>query len=145
MFPVPYGPILRYRHSEGGNTMPTNSTVLVTDDDEDLRLLCQLHLEMRGFRVSQAANGQEALEVARCEPPDLILLDLMMPVKDGWECLADLKQDPNLRQIPVFIITGKNQQQDQDRAFALGAEAFIPKPFQPSELIARIRERVSPT
>ena len=122
--------------------MAASPTVLVTDDDEDLRLLCQTHLEIGGFAVSQAANGQEALEVARHDPPDLILLDLMMPVKDGWECLAELKRDPNLRDIPVFIITGKNLQEDQDRAYASGAEAFIAKPFQGSALIARIRERL---
>ena len=123
--------------------MPANPAVLVTDDDEDLRLLCQMHLEMGGFRVSQAANGQEALDVARDDPPDLILLDLMMPVKDGWECLTELKGDPDLCEIPVFVITGKNQQQDQDRAFVLGAEAFIAKPFQGAALIARIRDRLA--
>jgi CheY-like chemotaxis protein len=123
--------------------MPTNPTVLVTDDDEDLRLLCQMYLEMDGFRVSQAANGLEALAVARDDPPDLILLDLMMPVKDGWECLSELKADAKLRDIPVFIITGKDQQEDQRRAFASGAEAFVPKPFQAPALIARIRERLS--
>src|SRR5687768_16489197 len=105
--------------------MPPVGTVLVTDDDEDLRLLCQLQLELGGFRVAQAANGQEALDAARSSRPDLILLDLMMPVKDGWECLAELKQDRKLRDIPVFIITGKNQKQDQDRAFEMGAVAFI--------------------
>jgi CheY-like chemotaxis protein len=123
----------------------TNPTVLVTDDDEDLRLLCRIHLERAGFRVSQACNGLEAIAVARRDRPDLILLDLMMPVRDGWECLGDLKQDENLRDIPVFIITGKNQKEDQDRAFASGAEAFIPKPFQAQALIARIRERLTST
>jgi CheY-like chemotaxis protein len=118
-------------------------TVLVTDDDEDLRILCQINLEMGGFRVCLAANGQEALQVAQSDQPDLILLDLMMPVKDGWECLSDLKQDKALRDIPVFIITGKSQKEDQDRAFASGAEAFIPKPFQGQALVARIRERLA--
>jgi CheY-like chemotaxis protein len=122
--------------------MPVDATVLVTDDDEDLRLLCQLQLELGGFQVAQAANGQEALDAARSSRPDLILLDLMMPVKDGWECLAELKQDRKLRDIPVFIITGKNQKQDQDRAFEMGAVAFIPKPFQGPALVAQIREQL---
>jgi CheY-like chemotaxis protein len=117
--------------------------VLVTDDDEDVRTLCQLQLELAGFRVSQAANGQEALDRARSDRPDLILLDVMMPVMDGWECLAELKRDGKLRDIPVFVVTGKDQQQDQERAFALGAEAFISKPFQGQVLIARIRERLA--
>ena len=121
----------------------TTPLVLVTDDDEDLRTLCQVHLQIGGFRVAQAANGQEALDVSRREMPDLILLDLMMPVKDGWECLGELKSDVELQRIPVFIITGKNQQEDQRRAFAMGAEAFIPKPFAGPALIARIRERLA--
>jgi CheY-like chemotaxis protein len=125
--------------------MTTTRSVLVTDDDEDLRMLCQLYLEMGGFGVTEASNGDEALRAARNSPPDLILLDLMMPVKDGWECLTELKADPALRHIPVFVITGKGQQQDQDRAFALGAEAFIPKPFQGPALVARIRERLAAT
>jgi CheY-like chemotaxis protein len=121
----------------------TNPSVLVTDDDEDLRLLCRLHLEKGGFRVTQAATGLQALDVARDDRPDLILLDLMMPVMDGWECLAALKADAGLRDIPVFVITGKNLREDQDRAFASGAEAFIAKPFQGSELVASIRERLA--
>lgn len=119
------------------------ASVLVTDDDEDLRMLCRLHLERGGFRVIQAADGKQALETARTERPDLILLDLMMPVMDGWECLAALKADPSLQRIPVFIITGKNQREDQTRAFASGAEAFIPKPFQGSELVTVIRARLA--
>ena len=123
--------------------MNAKPLVLVTDDDEDIRMLCGVQLEIAGFRVMHACNGQEAIDRSRAERPDLILLDLMMPVKDGWECLAELKQDRALRDVPVFIITGKNQQSDQQRAFALGAEAFIPKPFQGAALIARIRERVA--
>ena len=123
--------------------MHTDQSVLVTDDDEDLRLMCQMYLEFEGFRVSQAENGAEALEAARRESPDLILLDLMMPVMDGWECLSGLKSDPTLRDIPVFVITGKQQREDQDRAFAMGAKAFIPKPFQSTSLVSRIREELA--
>ncbi len=122
--------------------MPLNATVLVTDDDEDLRLLCQMHLEIAGFRVVQAANGREALDVVASERPDLILLDLMMPVMDGWECLTELKSNGS-SDIPVFVLTGKNQQSDQDKAFSLGASAFIAKPFQGSQLIDRIRNELA--
>jgi CheY-like chemotaxis protein len=114
--------------------------VLVTDDDEDLRTLCQLHLEMGGFRVTQACNGQESLDVARAERPDLIVLDIMMPVKDGWECLAELKSDENLKDIPVIVLTGKVQHEDRERAFALGAQEFVSKPFRFPALVGRVRE-----
>lgn len=123
--------------------MSRSPLVLVTDDDEDLRMLCQVQLEIGGFRVSHAAHGREALDVSRDEMPDLILLDLMMPVMDGWECLTELKNDRSLSDIPVFVITGKNQKEDQERAFAMGAEAFIAKPFQGAALIARIRDRLA--
>ena len=122
--------------------MSVNETVLVTDDDEDLRLLCQMQLELAGFRVTQAANGKEALAVVSTDRPALILLDLMMPVMDGWECLSELKSN-GASDIPVFVITGKSQQQDQERAFSLGARAFISKPFQGSALISRIRDELA--
>jgi CheY-like chemotaxis protein len=117
--------------------------VLVTDDDEDLRMLCEMYLQLDGFRVSKATNGREALESVGRDRPDLVLLDLMMPVMDGWECLSALKADPSTRDIPVFIITGKSQLADQERALAMGAEAFIPKPFQGPALVARVRQRLA--
>ena len=123
--------------------MTTSPFVLVTDDDEDLRLLCEMYLQLDGFHVAHAANGREALAQVGAHRPDLILLDLMMPVMDGWECLAALKADPASRDVPVFIITGKNQLADQERAFAMGAEAFIPKPFQGPALVARVRQRLA--
>jgi two-component system phosphate regulon response regulator PhoB len=116
--------------------------VLVVDDDEDLRMLCELHLQIGGFNATSASNGREAIDAARRQRPALILLDLMMPIMDGWECLAALKSDPELRSVPVFIVTGKSQQSDQDRAFAMGAEAFIPKPFKGPQLVEMIRQRV---
>jgi CheY-like chemotaxis protein len=123
--------------------MAGHQSVLVTDDDEDLRMLCTLNLELGGFRVIQAANGKEALDVTRTEHPDLILLDLMMPVMDGWECLAALKTDRVLKDIPVFVVTGKTVNEDHERAISLGAEAFIAKPFQNTALVTRIRERLT--
>lgn len=124
---------------------PPPVSVLVVDDDEDLRLLCQLRLKKGGFRITEAANGREALDAVRRDRPDLILLDLMMPVMDGWECLSALKADPTSRDIPVFIVTGKDQREDQERAFASGAEAFIRKPFDAAALIASIHDRLAPT
>jgi CheY-like chemotaxis protein len=122
--------------------MPGNGTVLVADDDEDLRLLCRMQLEIAGFRVEQAGNGREAIDVIRLDTPDLVLLDLMMPVMDGWECLSFLKADEATAYIPVFVVTGKSQQRDQERAFSLGAEAFISKPFDGASLVARIGSRI---
>ena len=123
--------------------MQSPPCVLVTDDEEDLRTLWRLHLTRGGFRVCEAANGQQALDVARVDRPDVILLDVMMPVKDGWECLSDLQRDPDLCDVPVVILTGKVQAEDQQRAFQLGAKAFVTKPFEAQALIARLRELIS--
>ncbi len=87
--------------------MTANLSVLVTEDDEDLRFLCQMQLEIGGFRVMEAAHGEEALRVARHERPDVILLDLMMPEMDGFTFLNELRKDSTLRSVPVVVVTAK--------------------------------------
>lgn len=112
--------------------------VLVTDDEEDIRLICGMNLEIEGFTVAEAPDGEVALRLAR-EGCDLILLDLMMPVKDGWETLEALKSDEQLASIPVIVLTGKVQAADQLRAYREGAVGFVTKPFRPSELAETVQ------
>lgn len=107
--------------------------VLVTDDEEDIRLICGMNLEIEGFAVAEAPDGEVALRLAR-EGCDLILLDLMMPVKDGWETLEALKADEKLASIPVIVLTGKVEAADQLRAYRAGAVDYVTKPFRPGEL-----------
>lgn len=120
--------------------MPTDEPrILVADDEEDVLMLCRVNLEFEGFEVLDAANGQAALDGARSDPPDLILLDVMMPVKDGWETLDELKEDDGLKGIPVVMLTAKVQEEDQYRALAAGAADYVTKPFHPTSLVRTVR------
>jgi CheY-like chemotaxis protein len=117
--------------------------VLVVDDEQDIVELCRLLFELDGFEVDTASNGIEALDRARRSNPDLILLDVMMPVKDGWECLTELKSDPRLRDITVVMLSAKVQREHQLRALDGGASAYITKPFRGPELVGKVRELIS--
>ena len=120
--------------------MPSdNPHILVADDEEDVLMLCRVNLEFEGFEVTEAPNGAEAVRLARDVEPDLILLDVMMPVKDGWETLTELKADDGLRKIPVVMLTAKVQEEDQFRALAAGAADYVTKPFHPTSLVRTVR------
>jgi DNA-binding response OmpR family regulator len=109
-------------------------TVLVVDDDPGVRQLCRIHLEEAHFRVVEAADGHEALELVREDPPDLILLDILMPRLSGWQVAADLVNDRSTDQIPIIFLSVLTQRHDRLRAFRLGAVGYVPKPFDPATL-----------
>ena len=112
--------------------------VLVVDDAEVNRDLLSRRLVKDGHKVVLANNGVEALEVARQQNVDLILLDIMMPVLDGYQVLAALKEDEALRDIPVILITAINDIESIARCIEMGAEDYLPKPFNTTLLRARI-------
>lgn len=118
---------------------PTLRTILVAEDEKHLQKLLEYKLKNSGFRVLVSGNGEEALKLAKEHHPDLIVLDVMMPIMDGLECLAALKRDKNLRSVPVVILTAKNLESQVVRGLELGAEDYITKPFSPSEFVARIK------
>jgi DNA-binding response OmpR family regulator len=111
-------------------------TILVVDDEEHLRALVQSYLTQEGFRVVTAADGQEALFVARYEKPDLIILDLMMPAMDGYEFMRVHNKE---RETPVIMLTAKVAENDKVLGLELGADDYITKPFSMRELTARVR------
>lgn len=113
--------------------------VLVVDDDEDIRLLCRLTLEHEGFEISELGGGDQIVDATRRQDPDLILLDLMMPGPDGWECLERLKSDTYLREIPVVMLTARTSQEDRRRALTWAAD-YVTKPFEPDALVRVVRE-----
>jgi DNA-binding response OmpR family regulator len=113
-----------------------NKTILVVDDEERLTSLVQAYLQQEGFRVLTAGNGLEALEVVRREPPDLIVLDLMMPEMDGAEFLRVLRTQHST---PVILLTARVGDEDKIVGLELGADDYITKPFRPRELLARVR------
>jgi DNA-binding response OmpR family regulator len=112
--------------------------VLVVDDDPVIQRLLQVNFEMEGWKVVIADDGVAGLEAARAEKPDCILLDVMMPKKDGLTVAAELKADPDTAGIPVVLLSAKAQAGDLGAGMATGADEYITKPFDPLELLDRV-------
>ena len=117
--------------------------VLVVDDEQAIRMLCRINLELSGFGVLEAEDGRGALDMARGEQPDLILRDLMMPAPDGWEVAEELLEDDKTRSIPIIFITARNTLRDMARAFGIGAIDYLVKPFDPVALPSRIENTLA--
>lgn len=117
--------------------------ILVVEDDEQIAYLLQFMLEREGFRVRVAADGRQALALAVEDPkPDGILLDVMLPFHSGFELIRMLRERPGLEQTPIVMLTAKSSESDIVRALDAGASDYILKPFQPSELMARLRRQL---
>jgi DNA-binding response OmpR family regulator len=117
------------------------SVVLVVDDEADIRELVRLNLELDGHDVILASDGNEAIEFAVGEHPDVVVLDVMMPEKDGWAVLAEMKSsiDPVIAHIPVIMLTARADDLDKIRGSIEGAIRYLTKPFSPSELRDEVR------
>jgi two-component system phosphate regulon response regulator PhoB len=113
--------------------------VLIVEDEQDIRDLLVFHLEREGYQVTQCRSGAEALRVARAGPPDLVLLDLMLPEMDGLEVCRRLRQDPATQGLPIVMLTARRDEVDRVLGLELGADDYVVKPFSPRELVARIR------
>jgi len=124
--------------------MASKKRILVVDDEEDISKLLRLILEDEGYEVYVAPNGPEALALLQKELYDLVLLDLLMPGMDGWEVLKQLRTTAKARQTPVILLTGRTTNLDDLRQDMLQYSAYITKPFQPDDLIARIKQVVAP-
>jgi CheY-like chemotaxis protein len=118
----------------------TQRTVLVVDDDRPVRTLCRTALEGAGFRVLEAADGDAALASVAAEHPDLILLDIMMPGISGWEVTSALLADRSTDDIPIVFISARNEPADRMRAFDLGAQDYVTKPFDPAALAGTVKD-----
>lgn len=117
-----------------------SARVLIVDDDPAMRLLCAVDLSVAGMRVLEAADGLEGLEQARCAKPDLVLTDVRMPGLDGFRLAAKLRRDKRTRQIPLIFLSGEVARANVERAQALGALAYVTKPFDPLALAALVTE-----
>ena len=113
--------------------------ILIIDDDLDTLRLVGLMLQRQGYQISAATNGQQGLEKAFEEDPDLILLDVMMPDMDGYEVTRRLRQNPSTLQTPILMFTAKTQLDDKVVGFEVGANDYLTKPTHPSELQARVK------
>jgi len=114
--------------------------ILVAEDERDIRDLIAFTLRFAGYEVVTASNGEEAVERAAAESPDLILLDVRMPRLTGYDACKIIKADPNLTDVPVIFPSAKGQESEIQAGLDAGAEEYLLKPFAPDELTKRIQE-----
>ena len=117
----------------------TKTRIAIVEDEEDIREILQYTLSREGFDVNCAADGSSGLEMIRRNPPDLVLLDLMLPDVEGLEVCRQLKADRETRDIAIIMVTAKGEESDIVLGLGLGADDYIPKPFSARELVARTR------
>lgn len=117
--------------------------ILLVDDEKDLSYAVALQLEANNFEVLLAYDGQEALDKARKEKPDLIILDLMLPKIDGFKVCRMLKLDEKYKNIPIILFTARAQESDKEIGREVGADSYITKPFDPHEILSKINELLS--
>jgi DNA-binding response OmpR family regulator len=129
----------RQRAQDARRTGSTVGRVLLVEDERDVSELIRYTLEKDGYEVVAAPTGAEALRTVRDMRPDIVLLDIMVPKLNGWEICRRIKQDPDTRDIPVIMVTGRVEEGDKVLGFELGADDYVTKPFSPRELLARIR------
>lgn len=114
--------------------------ILVVEDQEDNRRILRDLLTSVGYETLEAVNGEQGVAAAISEHPDLILMDIQLPVLDGYEATRRIKADPDLRDIPVIVVTSYALSGDEAKARAAGCDAYVTKPYSPRQLLATIRE-----
>ena len=123
--------------------MAANKTrILIVDDEADLVSVLRIGLEIEGFEVIAASDGEEGLRKAREDRPELVVLDLMLPKLDGYRVCRALKFDERYRNLPIVILSARSGEQDRRLAFDMGADAFVSKPYDMAALVKLIRARL---
>lgn len=112
------------------------STILIVDDDEHIRKLVSVHLKEAGYDVETASDGEKALHILEKEPIDMAIVDIMMPIVDGYELTEDIR---DFYDIPVILLTAKDQIEDKEKGFLSGTDDYLVKPFEPKELLFRMK------
>ncbi|HKW38627.1 MAG TPA: response regulator transcription factor [Burkholderiales bacterium] len=116
-------------------------TILLVEDDPDLAKLVRFRLEREGWSVRHVSDGEQAQREFSASPqPDLVLLDVMLPYRNGYELLAELRRRKGWEALPVLMLTSRGKEQDVVKGLALGANDYLSKPFRPAELVARVRK-----
>jgi CheY-like chemotaxis protein len=118
--------------------------ILIVDDKATSRELLRTVLEKQGYTIIEASNGQEALEKTRSEAPDLILLDLQMPLRNGYEVLAELRKDPAYAKLPIIALTASAMQGDREKALAAGFTGYLAKPVTLADLRTEVQQLLEP-
>lgn len=118
-----------------------NKKILVVEDESSLQGAMNEFLLAEKFSVAVASDGEEALRLARSEKPDLILLDIVLPKKDGFEVLSELKEDPEMKKIPIILLTNLESADDVDKAFSLGVSTYLVKSnYKLEEIVEKVKE-----
>ena len=131
-------------HSASPATPGQPPAILVAEDDSVTRRLITFKLQREGYAVVAFANGEELFAHAAAHPPAIIILDLMMPIQDGFSTLRQLKERPALTAVPIIVLSGKNGEEDIVRCLNAGAADYMVKPFSPDELVVRVRKLLKP-
>jgi len=113
--------------------------ILIVDDDKEIVRVVKVYLEQAGYHMLTAHNGETALHVIRHDRPDLVVLDLMLPDRDGWDITRIVRADPSLATLPIVMLTARVEDGDKIAGLEVGADDYIPKPFNPYEVVARVR------
>ena len=109
--------------------------ILIVDDEEVIRKFLRIHLSKLGYEVKEAADGAEALKRLGKDDFDLLICDILMPNKDGWQVLKEMRSDPKTKDIPVIVLTAKNEDSDMFKGYDLGANYYMTKPFTKAQLL----------
>jgi len=112
-----------------------NKKVLVIDDEETIRKFIKIQLGKAGYEVKEAADGEQAMAQLKRDRFDVLICDIMMPKKNGWEVLKEVRLNPETSEIPVIFLTAKNEDNDMSKGYELGATYYITKPFTKSQLL----------
>ncbi|MEW6220742.1 MAG: response regulator [Thermodesulfobacteriota bacterium] len=114
--------------------------ILIVDDAPNIVLSLDFLMRQEGFRVRSAASGEEALQALAARAPDLVLLDVMLPEKDGYEVCRAIRADPALSSVKILMLTAKGREVEREKGLAMGADDYVTKPFATRELVERIRQ-----
>lgn len=113
--------------------------ILIADDEQNIVISLEFLMKREGFTVCIAADGQEAIDKVRSETPDLILLDIMMPRKNGYEVCQEIRSDPQLQGTRILMLTAKGREMEVTKGLAMGADAYMTKPFSTRELVTKVK------
>lgn len=117
--------------------------ILIADDEQNIVISLEFLMKREGFEVSIAVDGEEAVDRIRSDKPDLVLLDVMMPKKSGFEVCQEVKADPDLSSVKILMLTAKGRDTEVAKGLALGADAYMTKPFSTKELVEKVRSMLA--
>jgi len=116
--------------------------ILIIEDEEDLAMMVQARLEVNGYQAEVMPDGETGLEKIKVEPPDLIILDIVMPGLDGYQVCRQIKTDASVKHIPIIVLTASGQKDAEDKCLAMGAACCMRKPFDPAKLLGKVKELI---